>query len=59
MSNKKIKKCFEWANKKNIPYVAVIGDDEITNQKLNIKNMITGESFEYPFDNIKEFTNNI
>ena len=29
MNKKKIKKCFEWANKKNIPYVTVIGEDEI------------------------------
>lgn len=59
MSNKKIKKCFEWANKKNIPYVTVIGESEIANKKLNIKNMTTGESLEYTFDNIKEFANNI
>ena len=59
MNNKKIKKCFDWANKKNIPYVTVIGEDEINNQELNIKNMTTGESTKYSFDNIDEFTENL
>ena len=55
MNNKKIKKCFEWANKKNIPYVTVIGEEEINNKQLNIKNMKTGESTKYSFDNINTF----
>lgn len=56
MNNKKIKKCFEWANKKNIPYVTVIGEDEIVNKVLSIKNMETGESVKYSFENIREFS---
>ena len=52
MNNKKIKKCFEWANKKNIPYVAVIGEEEINNKSLNIKNMNTGESTKYSFEEL-------
>ena len=59
MNNKKIKKCFEWANKKNIPYVTVIGEDEIKNKQLNIKNMETGESYKYSFNEIETFVNNI
>ena len=55
MNNKKIKKCFEWANKKNIPYVTVIGEDEIQTKTLNIKNMITGENVKYSFDEINNF----
>lgn len=57
MNNKKIKKCFEWANKKNIPYVTVIGENEINNKKLSIKNMETGESTNYSFDEIEKFNN--
>ena len=56
MNNKKIKKCFEWANKKNIPYVTVIGEDEIVNKVLSIKNMETGESVKYSFDSIRDFS---
>ena len=55
MNNKKIKKCFEWANKKNIPYVTVIGEHEIANKVLSIKNMETGESVKYSFDKIVDF----
>ena len=43
MNNKKVKKCFEYANKENIPYVIVLGEDEINNKYFNLKNMITGE----------------
>lgn len=59
MNNKKIKKCFEWANKKNIPYVAVIGEAEINNKELSIKNMKTGESTKYSFTDIDTFINNL
>lgn len=59
MNKKKIKKCFEWANKNNIPFVTVIGEDEIKNQTISIKNMETGESTEYSFDNIDKIVNNL
>ena len=39
MNNRKIKKSFDYANKENIPYVIVIGEDEIKNKKITIKNM--------------------
>ena len=57
MNNKKIKKCFDWANKKNIPYVTVIGGDEIENKMLNIKNMTTGENTQYSFNDIDKIAN--
>lgn len=43
MNDKKVKKCFEYANKENIPYVIVLGEDEIKNKCFNLKDMITGE----------------
>ena len=43
MNDKKVKKCFEFANKENIPYVIVLGEDEINNKYFNLKNMVTGE----------------
>lgn len=54
MNNKKIKKCFEWANKNNIPFVAVIGENEINTNTINIKNMITGETNTCNINNIEE-----
>ena len=57
MNHKKIKKCFDWANKKAIPYVTVIGEDEMKNQKLNLKNMKTGNSTEYSLNDIDNIVN--
>lgn len=56
MNHKKVKKCFEWANKRHIPYVTVIGEDEINNQTLSIKDMTTGDNKEYSFQDITKFT---
>ena len=39
----KIKKQFDYANKKQIPYVIVIGTDEMQSNMLTLKNMISGE----------------
>lgn len=39
MNKRKIKKSFDYANKENIPYVIVIGENEIKENKITIKNM--------------------
>jgi histidyl-tRNA synthetase len=39
----KIGKQFKYASDKNIPFVAVIGPDEATNNQVTLKNMTTGE----------------
>ena len=39
----KIKKQFDYANDKNIPFVIVIGQDELETEKFTIKNMESGE----------------
>ena len=41
--NKKIAKKFKYADKLNVNYVIVIGEDEIKNNVLTLKNMKTGE----------------
>ena len=41
--NKKLAKKFKYADKLNINYVIVIGEDEIKNNVVTVKNMITGE----------------
>ena len=38
----KIKKQFDYANKKGIPYVVVVGGDEMLNGELTVKNMDSG-----------------
>ena len=42
-SSAKIKKQMTYANNKNIPYVALIGENEMNQDVINLKNMTTGE----------------
>ena len=40
MNNKKLKKSLDFCNKENIPYVIILGEDEITNNSFKLKDMI-------------------
>lgn len=59
MNKRKIKKCFEWADKQSIPYVIVIGENEIKTNHFMLKNMKSATSKEYSFDNIEQLVNDI
>ena len=48
---RKLKKSLDYANKENIPYVIILGEDEIKSNEFKLKNMNTKE--EYPI-NINE-----
>ena len=52
MNNRKVKKCFEFANKEKIPYVIILGDEEIKNNYFNLKDMNSGEQIK--IENINE-----
>ncbi len=39
----KMKKQMQYANAKQIPYVAIVGESEMAESKVTLKNMITGE----------------
>ncbi len=52
--NKKIKAKFKYADRLNIPYVIVIGEDEIKSGMLTIKNMQNGTQEQMPIDKIIE-----
>ncbi|MCQ2269371.1 MAG: histidine--tRNA ligase [Bacteroidaceae bacterium] len=41
--NTKMKKQMAYANAKQIPFVAIVGESELQEQKLTLKNMTTGE----------------
>ena len=41
--DKKTKTKFKYADKLEIPYTVIIGDDEVENGSYSLKNMITGE----------------
>ena len=50
LNDKKIKAKFKYADKLKIPYVIVIGEDEIKTQTIKLKNMETGEEKELPLE---------
>lgn len=58
LNNKKLKSKMKYADKLQIPYVIVIGEDEIKAKKIKIKNMKSGEEAETSF-NVKEIKENI
>jgi len=57
MTGKKLKKSFEFANRENIPYVAVIGESEILSGEFKLKNMETGEEVIVPISSIEQVKN--
>ncbi|MFA6602305.1 MAG: histidine--tRNA ligase [Candidatus Shapirobacteria bacterium] len=48
----KIGKQFKYASAKNIPYVVVLGPDEIKSGLVTLKNMVTGEQFSLKVEDI-------
>lgn len=52
LEDKKIKAKFKYADKLNIPFAVVIGDDEIANDKVTLKNMATGEQETLPIEDV-------
>jgi histidyl-tRNA synthetase len=51
---KKIAKQFEYADKKQIPFVGVVGGDEMTNGTVMLKNMSSGEQHEVSIEKLIE-----
>lgn len=43
LTNRKVGKALERANKMNIPAVIIIGETEVNNNQVTIKNLQTGE----------------
>jgi histidyl-tRNA synthetase len=39
----KMAKQMTWANNKKIPFVAIVGENEMAQGKINLKNMVSGE----------------
>ncbi len=50
LNNKKLKAKMKYADKLEIPYIIVIGDDEIESSMVKIKNMKTGEETKVELD---------
>jgi histidyl-tRNA synthetase len=48
----KLKKQFEYAAKRNVPYVAIIGDNEIASGQLAVKDQASGEQATYTVEDL-------
>ena len=54
MMNRKLKKSLDFANKENIPYVIIVGENELINNKVVIKDMFNNSSIELDLDKIDD-----
>ena len=50
----KMKKQMEWANRRAIPFVAIIGEEELARGVVTVKNMHSGEQQQVDFDRLAE-----
>lgn len=48
----KMKKQMNHANKRNIPYVVLIGEEEMANNTYSLKNMVSGEQFKVSLEGL-------
>lgn len=51
LNNRKLKKSLDYANKEGIPYVIIVGENEIESGKAIVKDMINRNDFEIDLDN--------
>ena len=58
MKNRKMRKALDYANIEHIPYVFILGEDEMNNNCITVKNMIEKTQIQISIDNIvEEFAN--
>lgn len=58
MNKKKIAKCFEYADRENIPYVMIIGLNEVENNCFKIKDMKRKEEYSFSREELIKYLNN-
>ena len=54
---KKLKKSMAYANKINVPFVIILGEDEVQQGIINVKDMTTGQSLRFNRDDIDGIQN--
>ena len=57
MRNKKLKKSLDFANKERIPYVIILGEDEVNNKTFKLKDMLNNNEFEIEKSNLIKILN--
>lgn len=59
MKNRKMKKSLEYANDENIPFVFILGEDELANQSITVKDMKQKTQVQISTTNILEEFNKV
>jgi len=54
MSGKRLKRSLDYANKERIPYVLILGENELQQEKIAFKNMQTGKEEKIPLADLDE-----
>ena len=57
MNKKKVGKCFEYAERNNIKYVMIIGENEVNSNIYKIKDMDKKEEYSYKIDELLTYLN--
>lgn len=55
MADRKLKKSLDYANKQGIPYVVIIGENELESGELMLKEMNTGKEYKVDIEKLGEF----
>ena len=58
-SNAKMQKQMKYANSRNVPYVILIGEKEMTDNSFVVKNMASGQQKSYSLENPIDFLNTL
>ena len=55
MNRRKIGKCFEYAERNNIPFVMIIGNDEVSSGNYKIKDMKEKQEYTFNTDELIDY----
>ncbi|PFD34285.1 histidine--tRNA ligase [Bacillus cereus] len=58
LAGRKLKRALNYANKENIPYVLIIGEEEITTETVVLRNMKEGTEIKIPLSSLENSTFN-
>ncbi|WP_291960502.1 histidine--tRNA ligase [Maribacter sp.] len=58
-SSAKMQKQMKYANNRNVPYVILLGEQELENNSFVVKNMLEGSQQEYSLDNVSQFVTSL
>ncbi|MBR1872006.1 MAG: histidine--tRNA ligase [Bacteroidales bacterium] len=53
----KLKKQFDYAGRQGIPFISIVGSDEMSSNMVNIKNLATGDQRQFDREDVKNIKN--